>query len=81
MLPATKGGVMAFHAKDGLEFDRLSDGFVAVSWNGAILSLSASEWASVVASMSKTGETASSFREALNFHDGVPTYPRDAIDL
>lgn len=69
-----------FHVKDGLYFSQLPDGAVRIikKENGEEdatetlldVTLDASQWASVIASMSYYGEENSGFYRALNFHRG-----------
>ena len=67
-----------FHACDGWYFRREDDGSVHISapdslGAGAsqVVTLDANTWASVVASVSRNGETADSFAAAVRFHDGT----------
>jgi hypothetical protein len=67
-----------FHARDGWYFRREDDGSVHISapdslGPGAsqVVTLDANTWASVVASVSRNGETADSFAAATRFHSGV----------
>ena len=61
-----------FHAHSGWYFSRLVDGAVAVSGpNGVSVTFDAGTWASIVASVSATGETGESFYAAERFHAGV----------
>lgn len=76
-----------FHSKNGLFFERLQDGSVHVLRtydardvrpDNVVLdiALSASEWASVVASMMARGETGDTYRLALDAHnEGVEWTP------
>lgn len=64
-----------FHARDGWYFRREDDGSVRISapdsmGPGAsqVITLDANTWASVVASVSRNGETADSFAAADRFH-------------
>jgi fructoselysine-6-P-deglycase FrlB-like protein len=61
-----------FHAHSGWYFERLEDGSVRLSAMGATELMSATfnadTWASAVASVSADGETAETFRAALEFH-------------
>jgi hypothetical protein len=66
-----------FHAKDGLFFEGDRDGNVVVelhdkaSYEATQISrieLTPNEWASVVASVSKRGETSATWNEAMNYH-------------
>ena len=68
-----------FHAKDGQFFERQSDGSVRIlaretGHDGAAVlkdvTLGPSEWASVVASMSKEGENGETWRMALRAQVG-----------
>ncbi len=68
-----------FHAKAGVYFGRLSDGSVEVivkadaCENAQVLkalSLSPDSWASVVASVSRAGESAEQFAAAVALHAG-----------
>ena len=69
-----------FHAKDGWFFQRNEDGSVSIIHNPSSspdqgkapdVTIDASVWASVVASVSRSGEENGRFYEALRFHDGV----------
>ncbi|MFI7126011.1 hypothetical protein ACIBQ1_09975 [Nonomuraea sp. NPDC050153] len=66
-----------FHAKNGWYFRREDDGSVHIAapdsmGPGAsqVVTLDANTWASVVASVSATGETGDTFSQALVFHAG-----------
>jgi hypothetical protein len=56
-----------FHLREGYYFTRLEDGGVIIQSgsDNSCLTVSANEWASVVASMSKEGETTETYNEAL----------------
>lgn len=65
-----------FHAKDGWYFRREQDGSVRIlapdslgSGAHQVVTLDANAWASVVASVSGTGESASTFEAARSFHE------------
>lgn len=60
-----------FHWRDGWHFKRQDDGtvFVYNSAHRVTMTIPASEWASIVASVCKRGETGDTYREALAFHD------------
>lgn len=63
---------MTFHLKDGFCFERMVDGRIAlrVEKEGAVIAetiVDESGFASVVASVSKRGETGETYREALAF--------------
>jgi hypothetical protein len=67
-----------FHARDGWYFRREDDGSVHIAapdslGPGAsqVVTLDADTWASVVASVSRNGETADSFAAAARFHDSA----------
>lgn len=64
------------HAKDGWSFERLEGGAVRVHWGSPEVplgvTLTAEEWASVVASVSHAGEEGGRFYDALAFHTGQP---------
>lgn len=81
---------MAFHWKHGWYFSRLSDGSVEVRNHGdynkpdpnhaagdgrTTLVIPPEEWASIVASVSKSGETSESYHGTLAFHTGSIPYP------
>lgn len=61
-----------FHAKDGWYFERQSDGSVKIS--AAVerctetITVDASSWASIVASVSKDGESSDTYHAALQAH-------------
>lgn len=66
-----------FHARDGWCFRREDDGSVRILAPDSIgpgahqmVTLDASTWASVVASVSAAGETGETYRCALGFHGG-----------
>lgn len=69
----------SMHSKDGLYWKRMPNGDVEITkYENAednvsapefYITLSASEWASVVAFVSKYGETSASYMSALRFHD------------
>jgi hypothetical protein len=73
---------MAFHWKDNWWFDRLQDGTVMIVHygkpgdmpNGVMpdfsLAIPDGDWASIIASVSHTGETSGRWSEALEFHNG-----------
>lgn len=69
-----------FHSKDGWFFSRLENGSVAVekrltaketSGLREYIVFTPEEWASIVASVSKTGEAHGRFFQAFAFHDGA----------
>lgn len=67
-----------FHARDNWFFRREDDGSVRIlapdsMGSGAhqAVTLDANTWASVVASVSGSGETAETFHAARRFHDGA----------
>jgi hypothetical protein len=69
-----------FHARDNWYFRREDDGSVRVmapdsTGPGAhqVVTLDADTWASVVASVSRDGETTETFHAARRFHDGTST--------
>lgn len=67
-----------FHAKNGLCFDKKEDGSVEVYYEGVpnfSITLTANEWASVIATMSHYGEVNYGFYRALGFHTGAPLDP------
>lgn len=68
-----------FHVKNGLCFGKLPDGGVEIYNEGEVpnftIQLTASEWASVIATMSYYGEEDYGFYRALNFHTGAPIDP------
>lgn len=57
-----------FHWRNGIYFDRLPDGSVSIT--GVADAIPAAEWASIVAAVSKAGETGETYRAALKFHNG-----------
>jgi hypothetical protein len=63
-----------FHASDGWYFQRGEDGTVtisaAVQRSTEQVTLDAATWASVIASMSAAGETATTFHAARLLHSG-----------
>lgn len=73
-----------FHSRDGVHFERRSDGSVAItvevsgtdangrafSWPREFVLLDANTWASAVASVSAYGENGESFQAASLFHEG-----------
>ena len=65
-------GPLGFHARDGWYFHREPDGSVTIYAStpsaATRVTLDANTWASVVASVSVTGETAETFNHALTFH-------------
>lgn len=69
-----------FHAKDGWFFTRLENGTVAIEKRKdaketspivSYATFTPDEWASIVASVSKTGEANRRFFQALSFHSGA----------
>ena len=66
---------MAFHTHSGWEWARLADGSVEIVRRNPVGNLlerhllTASEWASVVSSMSLRGESGGRFYDALEFHN------------
>jgi hypothetical protein len=60
-----------FHWRDGTYFKRLDDGSVNVTSDAFAFTIPASEWASIVAAVSRRGETGETFRAALGFHDAA----------
>jgi len=67
-----------FHAHSGWYFQRSPDGSVTVTDTGhaeTSLRVDASTWASIVASVSATGETAETYRGALAFHGDATSEP------
>lgn len=77
--------VIMFHLADGLYFEQLPDGAVRILKRKTVdadfeatvldITISAEEWASVIASMSHYGEEHYGFYRALSFHrgDSVPS--------
>lgn len=66
-----------FHARDGWFFRREDDGSVHIAAPDSLgpgasqaVTLDANTWASVVAFVSRDGETAESFAAAVRFHNG-----------
>lgn len=60
-----------FHAHDGWYFHREADGSVrATATGGEEIILHPDTWASIVAHVSVTGDTAEAFEQARAFHDG-----------
>ncbi len=80
---------MEFHWRDGWAFTRNDDGSVMIrnenfvddrlpdSHPGrfVLLTVPPNEWASIVASVSKGGETSESYSGTLAFHTGALPYP------
>lgn len=81
---------MAFHWRNGWYWTRLADGSVEVRNHGdfdkhspncapgdgrVTLIIPPNEWASIVASVSKDGETSESYNGTLAFHTGKLPYP------
>lgn len=67
-----------FHAQDGWYFRREPDGAVRILAPDSLgpgahqaVTLDANTWASVVASVSASGETAATFEAARGFHEGT----------
>lgn len=67
-----------FHAKEGLTFGRRKDGSVWIVKRASAredseivmdITLDADMWCSVIASVSKIGETSAKFDEAQQFHN------------
>lgn len=61
---------MSFHLRDGLCFQRLDDGAVRITWHGdrhpmMNITVPMEQFASAVASVSLTGDTADTWRELL----------------
>lgn len=76
----TKG----FHWREGLYFNRLENGDVEISKSAShpsqalpaiLLVIPSNEWASIVSSVSKGGETSESYSGTLAFHMGSLPYP------
>lgn len=67
---------MAFHAKMGFFFERLDGGAVRLRKEDELgdtqfqVDFDSGTWASIVASVSLTGEMGDTFRKALELHDG-----------
>ena len=65
---------MAYHWRDGWFFSRESNGFVSIKAPGGddiearIAVIPVDEWASIIASVSASGETAETFKLAQLFH-------------
>lgn len=57
-----------FHAREGYWFRRSDDGDVIITTPGGQVALDAGTWASVVCSVSATGETGERWRQACAFH-------------
>lgn len=78
---------MAFHSRDGLYFARSTDGGVIVTIEVPVrdgmggfadqtavlhrIELPENEWGSVVAHVSRNGETSETWQQARDFHAGV----------
>lgn len=67
---------MAFHWKDGVTFERKTDGlvemFVPLEYGtdrGHLHHIPAAEWASIIAAVSAEGETAQQYQNAGLFHN------------
>jgi hypothetical protein len=66
------GDRSGFHARDGWYFKR-NDGGTVTIWagdDGPEIVLEPTTWASIVASVAAGGETTTSYRHALAFHQG-----------
>lgn len=60
---------MSFHWRDGWYFTRRDGGAVEIRQHDKVaLQIPALEWASIVASVSKRGETAETYKEARELH-------------
>lgn len=62
-----------FHAHDGWYFERVDDDHsvkicAAVGRSAETITLTAAEWASVIAAVSAQGETSETYQAALNLH-------------
>lgn len=65
---------MAFHAHSGWYFARetdAEDAGVLVTYPGGVVAFDAGTWASIVASVSKDGETGETFAAAESLHAGT----------
>jgi hypothetical protein len=67
--------INSFHAQEGLTFGRLPDGSVRVQVHAGLCAiptfetdLSPTTWASAIAAVSRSGDTAEQFQAALEFH-------------
>lgn len=76
--------VRAYHWREGLYFSRLASGDVRIhkainhpndTMAATDLLIPANEWASIVAAVSKGGETSESYSGTLAFHTGSLPYP------
>ena len=69
--PTTDGGKMQtgeHHWRHGITFRRLADGDVQLSVGGLDFVIPAGEWASIVAAVTVTGDTADSYQRARGLH-------------
>lgn len=60
-----------FHQRDGWYFRRMEDGAVRIRHGIVSHVIPAEEWVSVVASMSRAGETSETYRFVQDFHAGT----------
>ena len=70
-----------FHYRDGWYFEQLEDGSVRITYPGGWIDggkrdveefiIDTDSWCSIIASMSRSGETAEKWQEANRFHKGV----------
>lgn len=76
MVVSARSG-LGFHAKEGWWFKRIEAGAVLITLEGdeigAQIAVDDNTWASIAASVSAGGETASSWKEAHNFHNSDRT--------
>lgn len=75
--PAPLRSFPSFHVADGLYFQRDHDGSVIIARNPVqgksdmfIQKIPATVWASMVASVSKSGDNSETYQRALAFHEG-----------
>ena len=59
-----------FHWRDGWYFSRMKDGDVLMENAPLRVVIPAAEWASIVASVTPTGDTAETYSEAVRLHSG-----------
>jgi hypothetical protein len=69
--------VRAYHWREGIYFSRMESGDVRIHKAPALIDMliPANEWASIVSSVSKGGETSESYSGTLAFHTGSIPYP------
>lgn len=75
-----------FHWRNGWFFKRMDDGSVRIWHRGATvdvlnvpISIPPSEWASIVCSVSRDGESCARWNQAQDFHGRLEVKPREAV--